>query len=196
MHFPFLIKIHHGELEKPLIFMRKHPVIFIGHSFFYLALAAFPFIAFLILPDVIASWLADPVIGPITVLLLSIFELFVLLLFYSAFMDWYLDIWVVTDERIIDVNQSGVFAREIAELQHGKIQDVSVEQKGFFATVFGYGRIHVQTAGESIKFEFDGIPKPNDVARHILELAHQDSQYHQETLAARVRGEEVPDRKS
>jgi uncharacterized membrane protein YdbT with pleckstrin-like domain len=195
MHFPFLIKIHHGELEKPLIFMRKHAVILIGHSLLYLVLAAFPFIALLVLPDVIAGWLAHEILGPITVLLLSLFELFVLLLFYSAFMDWYLDIWVVTDERIVDVNQSGVFAREIAELRHDKIQDVSVEQKGFFATVFGYGRIHVQTAGESTKFEFAGIPKPNEVARHILELAHADSQYHQETLAARVRGEEVPERK-
>jgi uncharacterized membrane protein YdbT with pleckstrin-like domain len=188
MHFPFLIKIHDGQTEKPQIFMRKHPVILFGQIALYLFLACLPFIASVVLGDVVGSWLAADVLGPVILLLLSLFELFVVTLLYSAFMDWYLDVWVVTDERIIDVNQHGVFGREIAELQLAKVQDVASEQRGAFATIFGYGKIRVQSAGERVQFEFDGIPKPNEIARMILELAQADMHFHEAVLAGHIKG--------
>ncbi|MBP9748987.1 PH domain-containing protein [Patescibacteria group bacterium] len=188
MHFPFLIKIHNGEMECPKIFMRKHPVILSGQVMLYLFLACLPFIANVVLGEVVAIWLAMDVLGPVMLLLLSLFELFVAMLLYSAFMDWYLDVWVVTDERIVDVNQHGVFGREIAELQLSKVQDVASEQKGAFATIFGYGKIRVQSAGEHVQFEFDGIPRPNEVARTILELVQADMHFHEAALVGHIKG--------
>lgn len=188
MHFPFLVKIHGGTLEKPVIFLRKHPIILIGQLAIYVFLAVLPAIGYLILPDVIDSWLAEASYGTITVLLLTLFELSVLLFSYNAFMDWFLDVWVVTDERIVDVNQSGVFGREIAELQLAKVQDVAVEQKGVFATVFNYGRIRVQSAGEKMHFEFHGISRPNEIQKKIIELVQNDQHWHREALADQIKG--------
>lgn len=189
MHYPFLIKIHNGELEKPVIFMRKHATLLFSQLALYLVLAAAPFAAWLVMDDVIAGWFESPRIGPTVVLALSVFELLVLLLLYSAFMDWYLDVWVVTDERIVDVNQRGVWSREIAELPLSKVQDVTVEQKGIFATVFGYGKIQVQSAGEKMEFVFDGLPKPNQMSKKILELVQADQRWHREALAQEIKGE-------
>ncbi|TAL19147.1 PH domain-containing protein [Patescibacteria group bacterium] len=188
MHFPFLIKIHGGEMEKPAIFMRKHPLILFGQSLLYLALLTGPYIAYLVLRDVAVEWLNHPTLGPAVLLLVTLYDLFVLLLFYAAYMDWYLDIWVVTNERIVDVNQHGVFGREIAELQLSKVQDVASEQKGVFATIFHYGLIRVQSAGEKAQFEFAGIPYPHDIARKILELVQADQKWHREALAQEIKG--------
>jgi len=188
MHFPFLVKIHGGALEKPVLFMRKHPAILASQLAIQIILALMPAVGYLLLSDVVAAWLADPALGPIVVLLLSLFELCVLLFAYNAFMDWYLDIWVVTDERIVDVNQSGVFGREIGELQLSKIQDVNVEQRGLFATVLRYGKIRVQSAGEKVEFEFDGLAHPNEVQKKIIELVQADQQWHREALAGEIKG--------
>ena len=188
MHFPFLIKIHGGGVEKPEIFMRKHPVILLSHMTVYLLLAVFPVIGYAILPELVNLWLEHAIYGPIVVLLLILFELCVLLFAYNSFMDWYLDIWVVTNERIVDINQSGVFGREIAELQLSKVQDVAVEERGVFATIFGFGKIRVQSAGEKVQFEFDGLAKPNEVQKKIIELVQKDQQWHREALAEQIKG--------
>lgn len=188
MHFPFLVKIHGGAMEHPVIFMRKHPIILLGQLAIYVALALLPAVAYLVLPDVVDSWLAEQTSGTVTVLLLTLFGLSIALFAYNAFMDWYLDIWVVTDERIVDVNQSGVFGRAIAELQLAKVQDVAIEQKGLFATLFDYGRIRVQSAGEKVEFEFQGIARPNAIQKHIIELVQNDQQWHREALADQITG--------
>lgn len=188
MHFPFLIKIHNGELEKPVIFMRKHLILLMGQLCIFVLLSLFPLFADLILHDSVQIWLQGPVLGPTIILFVGLFEILVLLLLYSAFMDWYLDIWIVTDERIVDVNQFGVFGREIAELQLSKVQDVSSDQRGVFATMFNYGNIRVQSAGEKVSFEFSGIPHSNEVTRHILELAQEDMHWHEAALAGQITG--------
>jgi uncharacterized membrane protein YdbT with pleckstrin-like domain len=187
MRFPFLIKIHGDKLEQPEIFVRKHPLLLAGQLALYLLLALAPIAAYLVLEDVVLGWLAHPALGPTTILLLVLFELCVLLFAYNAFMDWYLDIWVVTDERIIDVNQAGVFGREIAELQLSRVQDVTVEQRGIFATVFGYGRIRVQSAAKEEEFEFSGLTRPNEVSKRIIELVQNDQQWHREALAEEIK---------
>ncbi len=188
MHFPFLVKIHDGAAEEPRMFMRKHAAILLGTSLLFLLLAAAPFLASFMLPEAVASWLGHPRLGPAVVLLVGVFELFVVLLWYGAFMDWYLDIWVVTNERIVDVDQNGVFGRSVSELQLSKVQDVKTEQKGVFATVFGYGTIRVQSAGEKENFVFDGLPRPNEVARQIVELVQADQRWHREALAEQIKG--------
>ena len=178
MHFPFLAKIHGGRLEQPTLIMRKHPVILVGNLLLFALLGLAPVAAILLLPDLILEWLAKPALGPAIVLLASVFELFILQFLYASFLDWYLDIWVVTDERIIDIDQSGVFGREMHELQLANLQDVTVQVRGILATLLGFGTISVQSAGAKSQFEFAGLPRPSDVAKRILELAEADKMRH------------------
>ena len=106
----------------------------------------------------------------IIVLLAGIYYLYIILFMYHAWVDYYLDIWIITEERIIATEQKGLFNREVSELRLSRIQDVSCVVKGFFPTIFKYGSIHVQTASESDRFNFGEVPNAVEVSRKILAL--------------------------
>lgn len=88
--------------------------------------------------------------------------------------DYYLDIWVITDKRIIDIEQKGIFKREISTLQMDKIQDVTVEVNGLFATMFKFGNLHVQTAGEQREFVITEIKEPVETKEKIQKLQQEN----------------------
>src|SRR5688572_5938996 len=60
-------------------------------------------------------------------------------------MSWYFSIYIITDQRIVHINQNGFFRRQVVELGHDKIQNVNYEVPGFQAAIFKYGTIIVQT---------------------------------------------------
>jgi uncharacterized membrane protein YdbT with pleckstrin-like domain len=80
-----------------------------------------------------------------------------------------LDVWIVTDHRIIDSTQHGFFNRSISELHISRIQDISVKTDGFIQTLLKFGDLEVQTAGTENKFHFRQIPDPEGVKNKIME---------------------------
>jgi hypothetical protein len=90
---------------------------------------------------------------------------------FAIWTDYYLDVWFITNKRVIDVEQKGFFHREVSTFRMDKIQDVTVEVKGIIATLLSFGNIHVQTAGESQEFVIKGIPHPKNVKDAILRLS-------------------------
>ena len=79
-------------------------------------------------------------------------------------------LWIITNKRIINIEQKGLFSREISELELDKIQDVSADIIGIIPTFLGYGDIYIQTAGETEKFIFKNIPDPYGVKDLIMGL--------------------------
>lgn len=101
---------------------------------------------------------------------------FILAIWMYCFMIWidyYFDIWIITSERIINVEQKGMFTRKASELRYAKIQDVTTEVMGFLPSVFNYGDVRVQTAGEVNEFVFRTISDPYRVKNLIMELQKQ-----------------------
>lgn len=134
----------------------------------------------------------DPV--RVTLLMLggSIFFLYALLFLYQSYIDYYLDTWVVTNRRVLDIEQHGLFSRTVSELRLYRIQDVTAEVKGFLHTMLDYGDVYIQTAGEVERFSFEDIYHPNQVAKIILDLSEKDRQDH---LDEAVEEFGMPDRK-
>ena len=100
-------------------------------------------------------------------------QLFVLILIFGTFLIWvfyYLNIQIVTNLRIVDIDQYGLFSRSISELHIDKIEDVTSEAHGPFATIFGFGNVYVQTAGAVDRFEFDRVPMPEHIVKLVLDL--------------------------
>lgn len=91
---------------------------------------------------------------------------------FLAFVNYYLDVFVVTSERIIHIEQHGPFSRTIAELRLERVQDVTVEQHGILATLLHFGNLRVQTAAEASEFIFFAIPHPLR-AKEIIMEAHR-----------------------
>lgn len=83
-----------------------------------------------------------------------------------AYFTWYRynnDLWVVTDQRIVDSTKHHWFHHRMASADLDDVEDIAIRREGVFATAFNFGDVHLQTAGEQANFILSGIPGPGDV---------------------------------
>ena len=164
--------------EKLVFFLRRHPITLLSLFLGYALTIILPFgIWFYLLrfqPELLSSEISR------TIILLggSIFFLLAWLFLFQAFLDYYLDTWIVTTKRILNIEQTGLFGRTVSELRLYRVQDVTATVNGIVPTFFNYGDVEIQTAGEHIHFQFEQVPGPNQIAKVILELSEQDRQEH------------------
>jgi uncharacterized membrane protein YdbT with pleckstrin-like domain len=109
----------------------------------------------------------------------SLFVVFIWIFAFFIWIDYYFDIWVITTEKIINIEQKGLFMRSLSELKFERIQDVTVEVKGLLPTVLNFGEVFIQTAGEKERFVFYQIADPYKIKDLIMSL--QVSQEREET---------------
>ncbi len=98
-------------------------------------------------------------------------------LFFTATM-YYLNVWIVTDHRIISSQQVGLFRRNVAELYLVKIQDVSVAVEGFFQTFLDFGDLEVQSAAAEKKFKLVSIENPIEIKELIMKAYNDYARTH------------------
>lgn len=164
---------YHFPNQKPnehvLMFMRRHWIVVLKIAATSVCLVAIPVFLYIIYLNY-TNYFDSEIITALTTLLFSAFLLFIILYTFSNFVDYYLDVWIVTNQRIINVEQKGLFARVISEKDLGRMQDITSEVKGFWATLLSYGDVHIQTAGEKERFVFKQIPFADEAARRISNL--------------------------
>jgi len=100
-----------------------------------------------------------------------IYFIYVIIIFLFFMINWiyyYLDFWIVTDRRVIGVELVSIFNHELFEFNLDKIQDVSVEIKGFFPTVFGYGNLTLRTASAIASLNIEQAAQPNEIRNLII----------------------------
>lgn len=91
------------------------------------------------------------------------------ILAFNIFTQYFLNMWVITSNRIVYIYQHGFFSREVSSFLLIRVQDVTTETHGLFATLLGYGNLIVQTASEnSQNFRMTGIPHPSDLRDLIM----------------------------
>jgi len=168
--------------EKIVFSLRRHPFVFFLKILFFLILFIVPLVFYLLIINIFPYFLENTVVYALAILLGSIYYLSIWLFLYTSFIDYYLDVWTITNDRLINVKQQGIFSRTISELDLYKIQDVTSEIKGFFPTLLNYGNIYVQTAGERERFILEQIPNPHQIREKILKLAEEDRKYHQKSI--------------
>ncbi len=94
-------------------------------------------------------------------------------LFVAAFVVWaiwYLNLYIVSEERVVDIDQLGLLKQVVSELNIETVEDVTSETVGLFGSFLNYGTVHIQTAGASERFEFENVPDPANVANVVLTL--------------------------
>ena len=104
------------------------------------------------------------------VFLENLFAMIVWILFFLVWIDYYFDVWIVTNRRVINVEQKGLFSREVSELEFEKIQDVTTEVLGIIPTFLNYGNVYIQTAGEKERFTFADVGDPYRIKDIIMNL--------------------------
>lgn len=104
--------------------------------------------------------------------------------FLESFLTWFFNVYIVTDERIIDIDFYNLIYKEVSDANIERIQDVTYKMGGVIRTIFNYGDVYIQTAAEVPSFEFEAVPRPDRVASILQELRIEEEQ---EKLEGRVR---------
>jgi hypothetical protein len=114
--------------------------------------------------------------------LIMLWYLFVFFFAIENLLMWFFNVYLITNERVIDVDFFGLLYKNINATHISKIEDVNYSQKGIMASFFDFGDVVVQTAsaqrsdevfvkgGESSPFTFEAIAHPNMVIRIVSEL--------------------------
>lgn len=175
MRNPFwLFKESHNSFEQQengervVMLLRRHPFTIFLKILVYVAMAALPFLA----GGYFTPFLYRNGLLSVAVFFFSVYLMLIwLAAFYSLAM-YSLDVWIVTDRRVLDTKQHGFFNRTTSELHLSRIQDISVETHGVIQTVLKFGDLHIQTAGTEERFTFLQIPHPERVRGEIMKLSH------------------------
>ena len=168
---------HLDENEQMALVMRKHPLVLLRmaiQGFLMLFLPPVLYLAVLIFSPAALEFPEDSLMLYLALLGASLYYLFLWLFLFVHWLEFYLDVWVVTNERVINVDQRRLFSRRVSEVRLAQVQDITSEVEGFLHTFFKFGDINLQTAAESGKFTFKNIPNPDNVRETILKLMEKN----------------------
>lgn len=180
------------EYEKIALIIKRDWVTFIPPLVLFAILAAIPPAGYFFFARFEPQLLDTAWLPLILILGGSAWYLFALLLLFTQFTEFFLDVWIVTNERIIAIVQHGLFHRSVSQARLFQIQNVRTTVQGPIQMLFSYGDLIVETAGVGHgEFHFDNIPAPNEVARRIMELVEEDRKYHEEKIKM-LKLEETP----
>jgi len=155
--------------EKVVLEVRKHWFILFARTLFLVFFILLPAILLIgVKMSDISEFITisgEPIY--IWIALTSVWLLFVWIIFFVIWTDYYLDILIVTSKKVIDIEQKGLFHREVSTFHLNRIQDITIEINGIIATLLDFGNLHIQTAGEKREFIAKSIPCPSKVKKQI-----------------------------
>jgi hypothetical protein len=161
--------------EKILLVVREHWFRLFLKLFVIVLLAALPFLVRYLLS--VSSTMLAYIQNPGLAIMTLIFQLYYMALLVALFVVWalyYLNLHIVSEERIVDIDQVGLLNHVVSELNVETIEDVSSQTTGLFGNILDYGTVFIQTAGATERFQFENVPHPSQIASIILEVYEKD----------------------
>jgi len=90
------------------------------------------------------------------------------LIIFPSWIAWYYSVFIITDQRFIQITQKGLFQRSVVDLGLSKIQSTNYEIRGLQATLLGFGTIVIQTyMGDVVVHE---VHHPSRVIRTLSRI--------------------------
>jgi hypothetical protein len=102
--------------------------------------------------------------------LLIMYDLLVLAYAIESFLFWYFNIYIVTNQHVVDVSFDSLLSRDVTEAQYDEIQTVTAEVKGIIREFFNFGLVNIETAGKHEVLNFIDVPQPDQVADKIRDI--------------------------
>jgi len=94
------------------------------------------------------------------------------LLFFPSWMSWYYSVFIVTNQRFIQITQKGFFHRSVVDMGLSQIQMVNYEISGLQETLLGFGTIMMQTFVGDLVIHY--LHKPQHIQKHLLEILRKE----------------------
>ena len=173
--------------EKIVIILRKHIVENIPWIIRTIFLIILPYLVFMILysfdhfinQDGLLTTQVLQIIGSHFLLIFGLYYFyfsFVITLAFFDFINWYFDIFIITNQRYISIDFSIVKGRSIVDIPLTDIVDISEKVYGFFPSIFGYGNIVFKTTSEKTS-HINNVPQTiwlrdslSDLIRYIRRI--------------------------
>jgi uncharacterized membrane protein YdbT with pleckstrin-like domain len=156
-HVPFL-----KEHEQIQMILHRHWIVFLFKLLY---------VAFLILSSVMVLGIRGELIslfgGAIFWGLMSVYWMLFLTFILLSWVNDELDLFIITNERIIGIEQVSALTRRVSECGIDRVQEVNAETSGVLQTIFNYGHVHIHTASEHSDLIVAFAPDPVDNARKI-----------------------------
>ena len=162
MHF-----IGQRDDEHVILFVEKHWIRYLRVGYIFFIVGILPAILMYIVLNMMTISMQT---FYYTMAVFFMYELFMLLYIFMEIVNDELDLFIITDRRIVDITQTGLLERHVADTPLENIQDVSASSKGLMETLFGYGTIRVQTAGKKTEFLMNLVPDPFGKSKKIMDL--------------------------
>ncbi len=153
--------------EHIVLLLRMHPVTQLRWMATAIVLAFIPMV-FTVFPQILG--IADRF--KVGVLLLWYLALFGYVL--QACVKWLYNVYLITDERVVDVDFVTIGQKNITTAKIDNIEDITSESTGFFASFFDFGNIILQTAGAQQEIVFEAVPHPAKVVSVLNDLVLEE----------------------
>jgi hypothetical protein len=153
--------------ERIILLLRKHPITQFNKTLIIIFGLLFPI---LVPPAAFMGFLAPK--------FFTAFFLgwYLLLAGYTieSFLSWFFNVYIITDERIIDVDFLSLIYKNISAAKIDNIEDITATTTGALAAMLDYGTVKIQTAAEKREFEFEAVPHPAKITSLLNELVLEE----------------------
>jgi membrane protein YdbS with pleckstrin-like domain len=102
--------------------------------------------------------------------------LFVFSYSLEKFLSWYFNVYIITDERVVDIDFYNLAYKEISDAEIENIEDVTLIMGGAIQTLFNFGRVQIQTAGQVPEIQFEQVPQPAKIVDVLKQLQLEEKQ--------------------
>ncbi len=149
--------------EQVILFLRQHLIVNVP----WIALT----ILFLLAPSILFPLILQSLPAPLPFgyVLVGTLSWYLVTAGFALFnfLHWFFNIYIVTNERVIDIDFQYLLFKRFSQAELERIQDISYTAGGIFATIFHYGNVYIQTAGALPNLEFLAVPRPDKVVEKI-----------------------------
>lgn len=94
------------------------------------------------------------------------------IIFLPYWISWHFSVFIVTDQRFIQITQKGLFHRAVADLSLNQIQSVNYEVSGLEETLLGFGTIKMQTYVGDLNLH--DVHKPAKIQKKLLTILRKE----------------------
>lgn len=156
------------ESEDVVLFLRQHGVVNIPWILLTVVLLAAPAGIFPFLKNFLSLPFSIPI--PYVLVGTAFWYLATFGFALASFIHWFFNIYIVTNKRVVDIDFAYLLYKQFSEADLDKIQDISYTAGGILATVFDFGNVLIETAGEMPNIKFESIPYPEKTVETIRSL--------------------------
>ena len=108
--------------------------------------------------------------GGSVLILTVLWYLFVFGFFLQNVLNWFFNVLIITNKKIVDVDFVGILYKNISETTLDNIEDVTSNVAGAIGVTFNIGALYIQTAAEKREFEFGGVDDPSKIRDVLSDL--------------------------